>query len=288
MAGGLGNQFFQYSAGKYVAKGDRIELVYDVYPVRKLDTVSEIFSQDLSANLVTTYYSKKSYFYKKVLNFALRRSAVVTKRGNDKKFLSIFISFLGLISFRIWERYFINNGLGWDKRIEDVKANCTLIGYFQSHEVGCAGKSSLKQMLSKIQVSNENIGEENWIMMHIRLTDYVGSNSLGHLDKNYYSIALSKFPKSIGYRVFTDGTIAELISKDFLIDSSKVVNTENLNSWQVLKLMSQGSGFIIANSSFSWWAAFLGVGNSKKVVAPKVWFRGTSPVDIHDPAWELI
>jgi hypothetical protein len=88
--------------------------------------------------------------------------------------------------------------------------------------------------------------------------------------------------------VFTDGSIDDLTSQYNFIDTSRVVNTHGLNSWQVLKLMSQAEGFIIANSSFSWWAATLGSEQNQKVVAPKIWFKGNSPVDIHDPAWELI
>lgn len=288
MAGGLGNQLFQFSAGKLVAGNTNIELVYGVYPVRPLDVTTEIFADNPSEKLQISHIPKKGFLYRKVLNFALRRSAVPTRYGIDKKFLSWAISTIGLFSNRRWDYYFINNGLGWDKKLIDVPKKSILIGYFQSHFVGIAGKESLTQMLAKTDLPEVTISKEKLIMIHIRLTDYLESDSLGHLISDYYIAALDKFDTLISYQVFTDGSIDDLTSQHNFIDTSRVVHTYGLNSWQVLKLMTQAEGFIIANSSFSWWAATLGAGQNQKVVAPKVWFQGNSPVEIHDPAWDLI
>lgn len=288
MAGGLGNQLFQFSAGKLVAGDAKIELIYGVYPVRKLHENIEIFADNSSDELQISHFSGKSFFQRKILNFALRRSAVPTKYGFDKKIISWVISAIGLLSNHRWEQYFINNGLGWDKKLLNVSENSILIGYFQSYYVGTAGKGPLTQILAKTHLPETRTAKANTIMMHIRLTDYMQSDSLGHLGSDYYISALGRFDSSISYRVFTDGSIRDLTSKYNFIDSSRVLNTHGLNSWQVLKLMSQAEGFIIANSSFSWWAATLGAEHNQKVVAPKVWFQGNSPVAIHNPQWELI
>ena len=145
-------------------------------------------------------------------------------------------------------------------------------------------------LLNDVQIPQKNLQNPDYIMIHIRLTDYLSADSLSHLDDQYYLSALSELQQEdcTEYKIFTDGTQKELNTNFRFADISRVVDTTSLSAWQVLKLMSNYDAFIIANSSFSWWAASLKVNNSAKVVAPKHWFTENSPKGIHDPGWILI
>lgn len=290
MAGGLGNQLFQFSAAKLVAQLEVPELVYGVYPTRKLEDGNEIFNSKERFGVRISDADGYPLSLRKVLNFSLRRSSKVTKYHLDKELLQILLTVLTKLMCGRSERYFINNGVGWDERINSVGYKTTLIGYFQSYNVGLAGSKVLKEIIDRIPMPEDILDQSEDVMIHIRLTDYLGSDSLGHLENSYYMKALSKLEvtESKQYKIFTDGTSKEIFRRFKFADTSRIVETSNLNSWQILKSMSNSKHFIIANSSFSWWSAQLNVNKSKHVVSPETWFVEDSPRGIHDPSWILI
>jgi glutathione peroxidase-family protein len=116
------------------------------------------------------------------------------------------------------------------------------------------------------------------------------AKSLGHLSDLYYKKALQilGFPMNQEYKVFTDGKKEDLNKSFRFARNLDSVDTNELNSWQVLKIMALHKNFIIANSSFSWWAANLKRSSAGKVIAPKIWFLKDGPEGIHNPSWILI
>ena len=81
----------------------------------------------------------------------------------------------------------------------------------------------------------------------------------------------------------------EWVKTNLKIDN--VVYAENLSKYEQMCLMTLCSGHIIANSSFSWWGAWLS--SSQKVVAPSGWFRGSNnehldTKDIIPESWNVI
>mgnify|MGYP003342821508 FL=1 len=59
-----------------------------------------------------------------------------------------------------------------------------------------------------------------------------------------------------------------------------------LTDYETLELMRYGSGYIIANSTFSWWAAYLAYNKSAPVIAPNKWFQqGEDPNELCPPDW---
>ncbi len=129
------------------------------------------------------------------------------------------------------------------------------------------------------------------IGLHVRRGDYVSEiGNLGLLDSRYYSSALSKLGVASDdvVWVFSDSPDA---AKDLLKDFVALSNFNFLNPpfesepAESLYLMSQMSSMVIANSSFSWWAASLGKEKSV-VIAPSPWFRSLEePSGILCPSW---
>jgi hypothetical protein len=131
--------------------------------------------------------------------------------------------------------------------------NIELHGYFQNY------KYITSEFLSKIVVPTHSLEKypniENTVFLHIRGGDYVlhWLHEVG-LDNNYYQSAIKQFPEGTHFSVFTND-IEYAKSKSFLNNiSHSFINENEVDS---LFLMSQCSGGICANSTFSWWGAFL-------------------------------
>jgi hypothetical protein len=164
--------------------------------------------------------------------------------------------------------------------------NVTLQGYYQTEKYfkhieddirkDFTFKSDIltpcKEMISSV---------ESPIALHVRRTDYI-KNSENHfnLPLEYYEAALNHFGSDRNVIVFSDDPkwckTQELFSEDrFLI-------SENSDNRVDLCLMSLCDDFIIANSSFSWWGAWLSSNKSKKVIAPVQWFGKTGYTKDHN------
>lgn len=142
----------------------------------------------------------------------------------------------------------------YEYNIENIRGeNIELHGYFQNYKYIEEDFCSKLIFDTKILSKYPNIG--NTVFLHIRGGDYI--NNWVHdveLDTNYYKKAIKKFPEGTHFSIFTND-IEYAKSKSFLNNiSHSFVNENELDS---LFLMSQCSGGICANSTFSWWGAFL-------------------------------
>jgi hypothetical protein len=138
---------------------------------------------------------------------------------------------------------------------------------------------------AKHAVSNWN----NPIALHVRRTDYITNANHTILSLDYYQKALDYFNDDCEIIIFSDDPQWCLQQK--LFDSDRFLVSETNNNYLDLCLMTLCSGHIIANSSFSWWGAWLS--NSEKVIAPFDWFKGSNNehLDIKDlfpETWTVI
>tara|TARA_B100000963_G_scaffold164241_1_gene142680 strand:- start:2398 stop:3192 length:795 start_codon:yes stop_codon:yes gene_type:complete len=121
--------------------------------------------------------------------------------------------------------------------------------------------------------------------LHIRRTDYLTNSNHHFVGLDYYKEALSKFSDNAQVIVFSDDS-QWCLDQDLFSDDRFMVS-ENDSGYVDMCLMSMCTDFIIGNSSFSWWASWLG--NRGKVIAPKNWFpddKDTS--DLYCPHWEVL
>lgn len=109
------------------------------------------------------------------------------------------------------------------------------------------------------------------ISIHIRRTDYISNPNHSTLELDYYKRALREFDDNAIVLVFSDDP--EWCNQQDLFSDDRFLIAEQNSNYVDMCLMSLCSGHIIANSSFSWWGAWLS--NSKKIVAPKDWFKGS-------------
>jgi len=121
--------------------------------------------------------------------------------------------------------------------------------------------------------------------LHIRRKDYLTNPNHKFVGIDYYERALSKFPEDINVIVFSDDS--EWCHEQSLFEDDRFMISENDSGYVDMCLMSMCTDFIIGNSSFSWWASWLG--NKGKVIAPKNWFPDDKDTtDLYCNGWEVL
>lgn len=180
-------------------------------------------------------------------------------------------------------------------------SNIVLIGYFQSLRYFQDYKTYIIDLIG-FDKFQEDIGIIDAISMHFRIGDYK-CNPRFHpiLSTIYYENALSQIILSTGKK---DWKVKYCCEEQDIVNVSEKINTlsnkfpeliferidPNLKDWQQMLYMSCCQHNIIANSTFSWWSAYLNKNPGKVVCYPKVWFGPISGITdtkelFHDLEW---
>lgn len=163
-------------------------------------------------------------------------------------------------------------------QIPFVTGNLYMMGYFQSERYFNNYKEEIKQLFSypeeyvlKIKDKYSDLLKYNTCSIHVRRGDYVNSFKHPTQDLIYYSKAIESLVLSeTKFLVFSDDI--EWCKKEFSKFNYDFIYIENNPDYEDLLLMSLCDNNIIANSTFSWWGAWLNKNNEKKVIAPIKWF----------------
>ena len=159
---------------------------------------------------------------------------------------------------------------------EELFLNCPdgvdLLGYYQTEKYFKHIEDEIRKDFSfdqELLDTCKGFIEGDTISLHIRRGDYVVNPNHPTQTMEYYEEALSKLPE-LPVIVFSDDS--EWCKQQKLFDNDRFMIAEGNTTDCDLCLMSLCKYHIIANSSFSWWGAWLA--NSKQVIAPKNWFGG--------------
>jgi len=152
----------------------------------------------------------------------------------------------------------------------------SLRGYFQTEKYFKHIEDEIKEDFSfKDEIfkpCNEMLSElDSPISLHIRRTDYVTNPNHTALGIDYYQKALDQFGNE-PVLVFSDDP--EWCNQQEIFSDDRFLIAEGNSNYVDLCLMTLCSKHIIANSSFSWWGAWLS--EQEKVVAPSGWFKGSN------------
>jgi hypothetical protein len=133
-----------------------------------------------------------------------------------------------------------------------------------------------------------DINEKNSVAVHIRRGDYLNNKELsGICSKTYYENAIAKIKEKIKdpvFYFFSDDP--SWVKKNFSFAKYHLIDfNRGKDSWQDMYLMSKCKNNIIANSSFSWWGAWLNINPDKIIIAPSDWFKTIPDKDIVPENW---
>lgn len=271
MLGRLGNNLFQYALGRVLAEKHGVPLIMDaswfneqgwsqVNCIRQLPgpaagKVKIVRRFSLASRALLKATGKHYWHYRGV--------PVLVENEHDQSFAPHFL---------------------------DAPADCVLFGYFQTHRYFEGLEDTLRQELCThhlgLEVGREDLAARlrapGAVAVHIRRTDYSGNPNLDLCGLDYYQRSMQKMRDTLGashFFIFSDDPTA--CRRDFTGDDLEIIPDAQATPLADLHLMSLASHHIIANSSYSWWAAWLGKKDGQCVIMPKQWFS-----EIHAPIEE--
>ena len=284
ICGGLGNQMFQYAYGRALSRRRGVELALhwsdeDPETPRRFE-LDRIF--DIKARIVTG--SEVKAFMGWQHNRLVRRFIV---RSGARRLLS---------------RYIEEPHFHFAAQMQQVPDRVYLKGYWQSERYFSDAICSLRDDFSfrrPLSGRNEALvqemtrGEETPISLHVRRGDFVSSESVrqkhGSCTLEYYRLAIDYLAERVPrprFLLFSDDMswVRARLRPSF--PHLLVEHNQGAASFEDMRLMSLCRHHIIANSSFSWWGAWLNPGPEKIVVAPVKWFADQTDVaDLLPKGW---
>mgnify|MGYP004451416805 CR=1 FL=1 len=260
MMAGLGNQMFQYALYKSLLSSGKIVYIDDSW-YRKFKAHNDLEIE----NIFNVSMQRADHQIANRLGYA---DYNLWQRFRQK--------YLPKSSFRSQNVY---DAIVFDKSIEKID-DVYLSGYWQSEKYFIKIANQIRKDFAFPVLPNSSMHEEvmksNTVSIHIRRGDYVNNSLHGDVcDLSYYYRAINYIRDHVSapkFIIFSDDI---LWCRDNLKLNEAVFVTGNYGkkSYVDMQLMSMCKHNIIANSSFSWWGAWLNSNPNKMVVAPRIWFR---------------
>jgi hypothetical protein len=294
LMGGLGNQMFQYAAGLRLAMRHKTTL--------KLDLT---FLLDRTPRENFTYRE----FDLAIFNLPAEITSPAEVRRFRRLAEPVSWSVLKWAANKLTKRhYYLERSPAFDARVLDLPDETYLEGYFQNEryfadiEVEIRKSFGLTPDESKLPADTRRLADEirtcDAICLHVRRGDYVAipvvTRHHGVCGLDYYERGLSKL-RSMGAvgRVFVFSDDVVWCRENFKeADGFTVVGNEHAGrrASTHLWLMTLCRHFLISNSSFAWWAAWLGGSANKSVVRPFPWFQAPEVRDANIclPGWVVV
>lgn len=270
--GGLGNQLFQYSLGRSLALRHGSELRFDISLLE--DKADRAF-------YLTRFETAGSMIQASEMSTLLRRPNLL-----ERLFPALR---------RPYVRRIHEHTTRFDPTVLETSDNVFLDGYWQSELYFRNVKSEIRRDLTiqepptgrNKQIAGE-LSESNSVGLHVRRGDYVAhpvaSRILGFCGLDYYRRAVDRIAETVEsprYYVFSDDP--EWCRHHLQLGAPTKILDHNPpdEPHEDLRLMSLCRHHVIANSTFSWWGAWLAEGDGRAnvedriVIAPKRWYRST-------------
>lgn len=261
VSGGLGNQLFQYAAARSLAIRCNADLVLDL----------------------SFYHSGRHR------NFELQQFPIkaVLRDLPKSKFLAAVSQLAGSLIPRPQYR---EKSFNYSREFEQITAPVILDGYFQSYKYFESCTNDIRSELKPPDLNGaynrrliEAISSQQSAILHVRRGDYVtnakAKKMFAECSVDYYRRALDLLPSSCPVFVFSDDI--PWAKQNLNIGDSAVFIGDGTprSGIEDLKLMSLGHHHIIANSTFSWWGAWLAGPRKGLTIAPARWFVDQAIID---------
>lgn len=266
--GGLGNQLFQYALARKLSIIKNIDVFLDISEFEKYTLRTyQLNHFNVKLNLISKDENKKI------------QPTIIDRFVDRYSQLGKFVPYK-------YRTFFKESSLRFDKKIFTIGKEAYLDGYWQSERYFQDIRDTLLTDLTprypleeKTIETAKYIRSSESVCIHIRRGDYVTNPTTNA----YHGLcSLNYYLKSIEYLVSHISNTVFFVFSDDIEWAKKnlkgvepvffVENRQNLGDIQDFYLMTQCKHFIIANSSFSWWGAWLSDNNEKMVIAPKTWF----------------
>lgn len=281
LQGGLGNQLFQYAAARSASIATKQSVIY----------------------FDTFYYS-----YVRNRHFHLSSFQTHGAVGNVLSFPAFFPITIPFISKTAWRSYHKLRPQSIQLVVEEGAHNYSphllathkdvyLQGFWQNWRYADSIRSLIRKELVLSQplsdegkVLEAKISQSNSVGLHVRRGDYVNNPNFPTCSLSYYQHAVKTMQSKLSnptFFVFSDDS--RWVKENLTFIKSMII-VELHSEVEEFWLLSKTKHTIIANSTFSWWGAWLGDNLGKLVIAPSEWngLRGDSVLSILPRKWEKI
>ncbi|MCP5000663.1 MAG: alpha-1,2-fucosyltransferase [Hyphomicrobiales bacterium] len=267
--GGLGNQMFQYACGRALALRSGGELVLDF------------------RSFVAGLGQEPGLHH---LNIVAREAVASELPPAKEQAIRYFL----WRTLKLSPRMVRQKELAFDPQVPSLSGSLCLRGYWQSERYFEDVANQIRRELSvktAADQKNQNllaeIGASPAVSLHIRRGDYVNNpktNAVhGTCSLDYYRRAADHVARHMDERpvfyVFSDEPDWAVANLELPFETRVMDHNDSRRNYEDLRLMTACRHHVIANSSFSWWGAWLNPSDHKTVVAPSRWFAEPSMIN---------
>jgi hypothetical protein len=272
LQGRTGNHLFQYALGRVLAKKHQVPLVLDAswFNPEGWAQVSHFLSLPLQADVVRPC-SLGSRMLRKITgkhHWEFLSVPVFREKPADQSF---------------------------DARFLKCPSDCLLFGYFQTPryfgEIAEELREELRSLLNSVCSSSEihrELAKPGTVAVHVRRGDYMQHSVFQVCDVDYYRDAINQMRKELsGAKFFIFSDDPAWCRSTFCDDDQTIVDSGEAgnNPLYDLHLMSLAAHHIIANSTYSWWSAWLAQSSTQRVIMPDRWYAGEIIAPIDEKKW---
>jgi hypothetical protein len=289
LTGGLGNQMFQYAAAKSLAIRKKTSLILDI----------------------SSFYRTEIPDLEVVRDFALQKFLGVTEESININNLALNDQFSFLedkkidkLLPRFKRSTFREKFFHFDSTFFKTKNSVYLVGIWQSPKYFETVQNEIlksfkfrNEIINRVEAKANEMRNSNSLSIHVRRGDYLRKPIIldwhGVMSKEYYLNAFNliktktKIDKVYYFSDEPDWVASELIPHI----PGEIVSVEvSKSQYEDFYLLQSCQHQILANSSFSWWAAYLNSNPNKIVIAPKRWFNQVdyNTKDLFPESWITI
>ncbi len=290
LSGGLGNQMFQYAFGVAASLESDIPLALDLYNFGKegpkyTPRSFQLHHFNIQAKIASeiecsTFHTKKAWFMRKIKDRLFRTEDHVFNHKALKVKHNQYLQGL-------WqsEKYFI-------KYADTIRKELSLKEPF--------GMEALAVANQILELKKEGVTP---VLVHVRRGDFVTNAAslslLGVLGESYFTQGvehiyhkLKESHPETKLHLFIASEDTAWVEKNVKFHHPVTyISRPGIYDFEELILMSHCDHFVISNSTFSWWSAWLSTSENKIVIAPKVWMQGNPSVktdDLIPASWHRI
>jgi hypothetical protein len=264
LSGGLGNQLFQYAFGQSLKFLRTTDVRYKPHFDSLIDRKLELTQFELRLEVAT----------EEEFQSILKQNNALFRRATNR-----------ILPY--YKRLVVSEAqYHFDPNLFKVPSTCIVDGYFQSEKYFAVISNTLrKQLVLEVPHDEANQGwwkrirESESVSVHIRRGDYLGNALFPIYGKEYVDKAVDVIRKKVNNPVFFIFSNDLPWAKQTLRLNFPTYFVDHNSSDQPhndMFLMSQCKHNIVANSSFSWWAAWLNQEHSKVIIAPPRWVNQNS------------
>ena len=282
--GGIGNQMFQYAFLVALRESTKEEVCYD-------------------ASVFKTYPLHNGFELE-------RRFKISAKQANPKEIRKLTYYTTSYFWYRVFKRFpkrktmqFESNHCAFTPELLEDKRSLYYYGIWQDHHYFDAYKDVIRKEFEwketlddRNQKCYNDFSVGKTVSIHIRRGDYLKEWRYKNICELYYyqkAIAYVKnhYGVDMAYAIFSNDT--EWCKENIvpLLDDSKytmVSWNQGADSYKDIRLMQACKVNIIANSSFSWWGAYLNIHNDSLTIAPKKWTNDVAYFQRQLDEWILL